>query len=67
VVSYLLEHGIVEQVNEVILEQKFGGPETCSVGFEVYYFHYGTEIPTSVYRDTENNIGCGFEIRVIVT
>jgi hypothetical protein len=64
---YLLEHGNVEQVTEVTMEQIVGGPETCSVGFEVYYFHYGTDIPTSVCRGTENNTGCGDEIKVIGT
>jgi hypothetical protein len=57
----------VEQVTEVILEQTVGGPETCSVGFEVYNFHYSTDIPINVYRSAENSIGCGDEIRVIGT
>lgn len=65
--KYLLEHGIEDQVTEVILEQTVGAPETCAVVFEVYNFHDVKDIPTSVYRGAENSSGCGDEIRVIGT
>ena len=46
---YLLEHGNEEQVTVLILEQTVGVSETCSVGFEVYNFHNGTDNPNSFY------------------
>lgn len=64
---YLQGRGIEEQVTEEILKQTVGVPETCAVGLEVYIFHIGTDIPTSVYRGTESSNGCGDEIRVIGT
>ena len=55
--TYLLEDGTEDQATGVILEQTFGVPESCSVGLEVYNFHNGTDIPTSVYRGAENSSG----------